>query len=323
MGLAQAAGVSVIIPTFCRAGTLRAVVTPFLVDGAAREILIVDDGSTDQTPEVGRSLAEEFPQVRYVQQANGGQGTARAVGAALATQDVLLFVDDDVVATSALAAGHLRHHQDADRYPLVVLGYMPVKRPARRRAGMFPSYIYAAEYEAACEGYEENPAAVLDQLWGGNFSVQAKTFRMIADPVSRLPYHEDRMLGLIFRDLECRGIFDRSLSADHLYKRTPQQFFRDARRRGFALAQIAQAQMANSGMDRHEPVEDAPACLRKVIRVLSSEALRPSVAVLSRLTAVAGWFRLWSLESGLAKMQRHLEAQASFDEELRRASLVA
>ncbi len=55
------------------------------------EILVVDDGSSDQTPQIAR----EFPDVRYFRQLHEGLGAARNYGARESTGEFLAYTDDD------------------------------------------------------------------------------------------------------------------------------------------------------------------------------------------------------------------------------------
>ncbi|HEX6122765.1 MAG TPA: glycosyltransferase family A protein, partial [Ktedonobacterales bacterium] len=89
------ATVSIIIPTYNRAELLGEAVQSALAQTyAAREILVVDDGSTDQTPAAAASFGAE---IRYLQQANAGVETARNAGVAAATGEYLYFLDSDDV----------------------------------------------------------------------------------------------------------------------------------------------------------------------------------------------------------------------------------
>src|SRR5207247_2904335 len=55
------------------------------------EVILVDDGSTDSTPEI----AKEFPGVRCIRQDNHGLSVARNTGIAAATGEIVAFTDSD------------------------------------------------------------------------------------------------------------------------------------------------------------------------------------------------------------------------------------
>lgn len=83
---------SLIIPSYNRAATLgRAIESILQQSYPAFEIIVVDDGSTDQT----RQLLESYPQVTYYYQENQGVSAARNKGAEMATGDWLIFLDSD------------------------------------------------------------------------------------------------------------------------------------------------------------------------------------------------------------------------------------
>jgi glycosyltransferase involved in cell wall biosynthesis len=85
--------VTVIIPTFNRAAWLPETVRSVLSQTVAPlEILIVDDGSTDDTEAVCGQFTEP---VRYIRQDNAGVGAARNRGAAEARGEWLAFLDSD------------------------------------------------------------------------------------------------------------------------------------------------------------------------------------------------------------------------------------
>src|SRR5712675_1199611 len=87
--------VSVIIPTY-NSGRLvvEAVESALAQTLAPAEILVVDDGSTDDTRD---RLAKFGPPVSYIHQENQGVAAARNRGIRAATGDLVAFLDADDV----------------------------------------------------------------------------------------------------------------------------------------------------------------------------------------------------------------------------------
>ena len=84
---------SVIIPAYNAAPTIgRAIETVLAQRYAAREIIVVNDGSTDETE---AAVAAYGPQVKYLFQPNSGVSAARNTAAHTATGDWLAFLDAD------------------------------------------------------------------------------------------------------------------------------------------------------------------------------------------------------------------------------------
>ncbi len=88
------APVSVIIPTYNRAGGLleKAIDSVLAQVDVDFELVVVDDGSNDETPRVLRSYGK---QIRVLRQENSGPAAARNLGIRRASHDLLAFLDSD------------------------------------------------------------------------------------------------------------------------------------------------------------------------------------------------------------------------------------
>lgn len=85
--------VSVIIPVYNRDSYLaEAIESIFAQTYPTIELIIIDDGSTDRSAEVSQRY---LPNVHYCYQPNAGIGAARNTGIALATGEMLAFLDSD------------------------------------------------------------------------------------------------------------------------------------------------------------------------------------------------------------------------------------
>lgn len=107
--------VSVIIPTYNRAGMVKESIDSVLSQTYPNiELIVVDDGSTDDTREI---LATYGDQIVTVFQNNGGAGKARNAGLKIATGDLIAFLDSDdyyLPDKIRLEAEYLDAHPDAD-----------------------------------------------------------------------------------------------------------------------------------------------------------------------------------------------------------------
>lgn len=124
---------SVIIPVRDAASTLPDQLAALSQQDAdiAWELVVVDNGSSDETPDIVREYADRFPRVHSLTCARAGANAARNVGATQARGDHLLFCDaDDIVDVSwvrTLSAALTEHHAaggrlDSDTFPS---GHMP------------------------------------------------------------------------------------------------------------------------------------------------------------------------------------------------------
>jgi glycosyltransferase involved in cell wall biosynthesis len=86
---------SIIIPSFNRANKLPKAINSVLNQTFSNwELIVVDDGSTDQTRNIVK-LNLDGQKVKYVYQAHSGVSDARNVGLNLASADYIIFLDSD------------------------------------------------------------------------------------------------------------------------------------------------------------------------------------------------------------------------------------
>ena len=115
--------ISIIIPAYNAGATLREALDSVQAQNhAPHEIIVVDDGSTDDTADIARTYQEVLPLV-LVQQANAGLGAARNAGMDKATGEAWAFLDaDDVWGANKLGIA-VRY---LEKFPSVQWFYTPI-----------------------------------------------------------------------------------------------------------------------------------------------------------------------------------------------------
>jgi GT2 family glycosyltransferase len=310
---------SVVVPTYNGAPLLERILRPLLEDRAASEVIVVIDGSHDGSVELVDGLAREQPRLRAMLIDNRGDMGAREAGARAATGEIVLFVDDDVLAHPGLVTGHARRH--AERLADVVVGYMPVTLNSRRDPDDFALRLYADDYEGRCRVYDRDSVSTVRDLWGGNFSMRRADCLAVglANPAFTEHYHADRDFGIRCLEAGLTGAFDRSLAAAHLHERTLDSFIRDARSRGAARVLLP----------RFHPGTVAPLAageftqgLPRPLADLVGLARRPrAYLAISRSLAAAvrasGRLRFWTGQLVVARVLRRVEQQRGAIEQSR------
>lgn len=90
--------ISIVIPVYNEATTIERVIDAVRaasVFGMDKEIIVVDDCSTDETRSILKRLEDRIEQIAYLD-VNGGKGTAMRKGFSLATGDYILVQDADL-----------------------------------------------------------------------------------------------------------------------------------------------------------------------------------------------------------------------------------
>jgi Glycosyl transferase family 2 len=226
--------VSVVMPTRGRSELVARSMAAALADPATTELIaVLDERGEGERPEtIAARLAALDPRVHVVQLASAPQGrrgqAARDEGARAAQGELVVALDEDVVACPGTITGHTRHH--AKESQLAVVGYMPVMVATGGRFRQPAARYYSSSYEREVSRFRNDPDSILERLWGGHLSLRRQDWLSAADlSRGRGGYHDDRVFGLALRELGLRGVFDPALRAEHWYSRSISQFVRDAR----------------------------------------------------------------------------------------------
>jgi peptidoglycan/xylan/chitin deacetylase (PgdA/CDA1 family)/GT2 family glycosyltransferase len=195
------------------------------------EVIVVDDGSKDETVEMLRSLASPCS-FKYISQANCGAAAARNAGAGVASGRLIVFLDDDVVAAPGLIAAHCAMHA-RDPGGLVV-GTVEM-RPGDLHPAVKRVYRALRRSRSECQSGSALSAA---ELLTGNCSMDREQFLSVGGFDATLLSNEDLEFGLRLTTLGIPIRHCQDAVATEHYARGLELFLEDAWRRGYAHGQI-------------------------------------------------------------------------------------
>jgi len=116
--------IGIVIPTYNRSEVLlsclrhleRQTWTDF-------EVIVIDDGSTDSTPQLVEEYRIQSPlHLRYMRQQNSGPARARNVGISALCAPICLMMGDDILASPNFVLAHLQLHQERPGLQVAGLG---------------------------------------------------------------------------------------------------------------------------------------------------------------------------------------------------------
>jgi glycosyltransferase involved in cell wall biosynthesis len=185
--------ISIIIPSHNRSFSLKR-----LLDKLGRQtyspelmqVIVVADGCKDNTVTMLKEYNPGYV-LNFVELEGRGAAIARNKGVELATNPLLLFLDDDIDPSEDLVKAHVDLHETGNR---VVIGYLPF---AITRASSFYQLILRSWWEEKFQqmrmpGYRFN----YEDLISGNFSIPHQLFKKLNGFDTGLRCREDYELGM-------------------------------------------------------------------------------------------------------------------------------
>jgi GT2 family glycosyltransferase len=230
----QTPEISIIIPTYNRAETLAICLQALAaqtVPAEAMEIIVVDDGSTDDTAEVvAREKAGMAQAVIYQYQENAGANAARNRAIDIASAPLLLIINDDTIAVPDLVARHLAFHRQHPELAWSLVGRMTISPDVPF------SLFHDLHHDASFNLFDEHEELDWTAFFTCNLSVKTELLRTHGYFDTNLRWHEDIELGLRLRQHGLRVFYDSAALGYHYHFLGEAAYLRIAEREGEALA---------------------------------------------------------------------------------------
>ncbi|HEV8131072.1 MAG TPA: glycosyltransferase family A protein [Acidobacteriota bacterium] len=214
-----------IIPTHNRAGILAKCLTALEAQACAEpfEAIVVDDGSTDRTPE----MLAEWNSRRYtlisIRQENKKPAAARNLGMQHAAGEFILFLGDDIIASPQLLGEHARSRSLGDG-EIAVLGYT-VWSP-ELRVTRFMKYLGEQGWQFGYSLIQDPNDVPFNFFYTSNISLPRSLLERVGefDESFGTAGWEDIEYGYRLKHQGAKIVFRREARAEHLHCTTFRSF---------------------------------------------------------------------------------------------------
>ncbi len=228
------AAFSVIVPTYNRATVLLKCLEALdrqTVPKDAFEVLVVDDGCEDETTAVVRQFAASHTlNLRYIRQENGGQNAARNRAIGCCRGRILLFINDDTIATPEMIEGHMISHRAYPEEHIAVLGRVTIS------PDLPPSLFATLHLDSAYALWENAVELPWKAFYTCNVSLKKNFLLKYGLFDEDLRYNDDLELAERLSHHGFRIIYNKRSLGYHYHYLTEDDYLRLARLSGKTLA---------------------------------------------------------------------------------------
>ena len=168
--------ISVVIPTFNRPDRLVNVLMHIFASDCSGfediEVVVVDDGSSNSPKSVVDSFNPKTPfSLKYIYQDNSGPAKARNNGYRCSSNEIVLFIDDDILVPPTLLRKHILSHQNFPKS--VIVGPCVCFIP--KEANLASLYVKSLE-EADLAAIPASGVMRITTVISGNLSIERSQF---------------------------------------------------------------------------------------------------------------------------------------------------
>lgn len=234
---------TVIIPTFNRSTALAETLRRLDKQRAdfSYEVIIIDDGSTDDTAAIVQGFAADSPlQITFLQQQKSGPASARNKGIDAAGGNICLFLGDDIWCSPDLLARHVGFHRQNAADEIALLGRIQWAESGPTSALM--DWLVHTGVQFGYDLIENSQDVPPCFFYSSNISLKTGFLRSHEgfDERFRDAAFEDVELGLRLREAGLRLVYDSEAVAEHFHPVDLPQTLERMRRVGRATVLLCE-----------------------------------------------------------------------------------
>lgn len=224
------------MPTFNREDVLPRTLRGYIDqegDFGELEIIVVDDGSTDATPQLLEKLRDAYPErLKVIRQENKGPAAARNQGIRYARGTLILFAGDDVIPCPNLLELHSTTHRAFPSPTTSVLG--KITWSPEQNISPLMHWLEAGGWQFNYGGIRDPLNVSADMFYSSNISLHRELLaEEMFDEAFSAACWEDIDLGLRLQKHGLRIIYNEHAIGYHMHPTDFHRFAQRSRRAGY------------------------------------------------------------------------------------------
>jgi len=225
---------SVIIPTYNRCDMLERVLLSYKKQNFKDfEVIVVDDGSSDNTRKMVENLLVDYS-LAYFFQTNRGPAAARNLGIKKSSGEILLFTGDDILPEKE---DFFEKHLNAQAKNIAVLGYTSWHKEIKKT----PFINFLSGYHFCYQQIKDKQQVDYGCFYTSNISVSKEILEEVGffDEDFCYAAYEDTELSYRLHQAGMRIIYESGASAFHNHKINFKGYCQTMWRKGYAAVILA------------------------------------------------------------------------------------
>lgn len=245
------------------------------------EIIVVDDGSNDDTNKILKSFKRKFKdKIKILKTKNHGKGAARNIGIKAARNKIIVLLDGDIIASPSLLSEHLKWHQKFPKKNFAMVGN--ITWPSQFKITPFMYWLEHGGSQLDFDNLKNQDEIDYKHFYTGNASFK-KDFLLengLFDENFGREMYEDLELAYRLKQKGLKIFYNKNACVYHYHQTDPQKY---------SKRMIKVGKGAKILFEKHPELKNKVALSRFTFRTVLNQIFSPIYFIIGKIFRSLKW----------------------------------